>query len=429
MSETQQAIEQAFQESYGRVLAALIGKFGDFDLAEDALQEAFLTALERWTSDGIPPNPGGWLMVTARNRAIDRLRRERTHNNKLAEIYETPEDEDDLDSIPDQRLKLIFTCCHPALAKDAQVALTLHTLGGLSTEEIARAFLVPVPTMAQRLVRVKRKIKTAQIPYRIPPADLIEERLDAVLSVIYLIFNEGYLSTSGEQLIRYDLCAEAIRLARVLTSLLTNDTQPGESAETLGLLALMLLHDARRNARMDARGEMIVLEDQNRQLWNRQMIDEGVAILEHSAQMRQPGVYQLQAAISAVHSQAARYEDTDWKQIAALYRELYKLSPSPVVNLNWAVAVAMSEGYEYGLRLLDQLNGYYDMSSYVPYHAARADLLRRTGQIADARGAYQRALELTQNQAEQAFFRRRLAELSVEDCVTICRRLATALVR
>ncbi|MFN8376989.1 MAG: DUF6596 domain-containing protein, partial [Anaerolineae bacterium] len=312
------------------------------------------------------------------------------------------------DAIPDERLKLMFTCCHPALANDAQVALTLHTLGGLSTEEIARAFLVPVATMAQRLVRVKRKIKATQIPYRIPPADLLDERLDAVLSVIYLIFNEGYLSTAGEQLIRCDLCAEAIRLARVLVS---SPLLP-DNAEAWGLLALLLLHDSRRGARLDAAGEMRVLQEQDRSLWDRALLDEGLAALEHAAALRKPGGYQLQAAISAVHAQAAHYEETDWKQIAALYRELYKLNPSPVVNLNWAVALAMSEGYDYGLRLLDQLNSYHDMSAYVPYHAARADLLRRLGRAAEAKAAYQQALTLTQNQAEQAFFRRRLAEFS-----------------
>jgi len=414
MSPTHHIIEQTFHAASSRILATLISRFGDFDLAEDVLQEAFIIALETWSRDGIPPNPGGWMMVTAQRKAIDRLRRGKTLENKLvllADDLSEDEEEVELNTIPDERLKLMFTCCHPALAKDAQIALTLRTLGGLTTDEIARAFLVPVATMAQRLVRVKRKIKEAGIPYRIPPADLIAERLDSVLSVIYLIFNEGYAATMGDSLIRHDLCAEAVHLARVLTELIVVDPQLNESAEALGLLALLLLHDSRRAARIDNEGNLVVLEDQDRTRWDQAMIAEGTALLEKAAALRQPGMYQLQAAISVVHAQSNSFEDTDWAEIAALYRELYKLNLSPIVNLNWAVAVAMSEGYTYGLELIEKITRYHDLSEYVPYHAARADLLRRIGQTEAARAAYQQALDLCQNEVEQRYYRRRLAEL------------------
>jgi RNA polymerase sigma-70 factor, ECF subfamily len=410
------AIETTFTENSGRVLAALMGTVGDFSLAEDALQEAFIVALQRWQTDGIPANPGGWIHVTARRRAIDVLRRRKTLDSKLAWlINETESDtfpEPDETSIPDERLKLIFTCCHPALAPDAQIALTLRTLGGLSTEAIARAFLVPVPTMAQRLVRVKRKIQTAGIPYRVPPPELLPERLDTVLAVIYLIFNEGYATTTGAALIQHDLCQEAIRLARVLNMLLAQDATLNSSAEALGLLALLLLHDARRAARLDAEGNLVPLDEQNRQHWNHAQIDEGCALLDEALALEQPGVYQIQAAISALHAQAADYEATDWAQIATLYRELFRRQPTPVVNLNWIVAVAMSEGVDYGLRLLDKLAAQHDLSSYVPYHAARADLLRRAGKNADALTAYQQACACTQNAVERNFFERRLRELT-----------------
>jgi RNA polymerase sigma-70 factor (ECF subfamily) len=405
------AIEQTFVEHSGRVMATLISTLGDFDLAEDAMQEAFAVAIERWPADGIPPNPGGWITLTARRKAIDRLRRDTTlarkHELLLPDLNEP--DDDPMTVIPDERLKLIFTCCHPALATEAQVALTLRTLGGLSTEEIASAFLVPVTTMAQRLVRTKRKIKEANIPYRVPPTPLLAERLDAALTVIYLIFNEGYAASAGETLIRRDLCAEAIRLARVLNILLAEDPQLDESAEALGLLALMLLHDSRRKARVIAAGELVLLEDQDRAVWDRMMIAEGTAIVERALGMKQPGPYQIQAAISALHAQAARAEDTDWRQIVALYGVLYRMQPSPVVALNQAAAVAMADGTEHGLQRLAHLED--ALRDYMPYHAARADLLRRAGRGEEARVAYERALALTQNTVERAYFMRRLREL------------------
>jgi len=410
MSDLHSAIEQAFVEHSGRVLAALIALLGDFNLAEDAMQEAFVMALEHWAASGIPQNPGGWIYVTARRKAIDHLRRAKNLQSKLPALYQDMDiDDEDPDHVPDERLKLIFTCCHPALERDAQIALTLKTLGGLSTEDIARVFLVPVPTMAQRLVRVKRKIAAAGIPYRVPPRHLMHECLDSVLAVLYLIFNEGYAATAGHQLIRHDLCAEAIRLARVLTTLLAE--QSTSSPEALGLLALMLLHYSRSAARTDPQGNLAVLEEQDRSLWNRAMIAEGLEILETAAHMRKPGMYQLQAAISAVHAQAQSYEHTDWREIAALYRELYKLNPSPVIDLNWAVAIAMSEGCEVGLALLDQLNETHDLSQFVPFYAARADLFRRTADYEQARLAYQQALALTHNTVERDFFLRRLREL------------------
>jgi RNA polymerase sigma-70 factor, ECF subfamily len=407
MTDIHHAIERTFIENSGRVMATLISTLGDFDLAEDAMQEAFATAMERWPADGIPPNPGGWITLTARRKAIDRIRRDNTLARKrelLLDDLDQPED-DPMTPIPDERLKLIFTCCHPALAMEAQVALTLRTLGGLSTEEIASAFLVPVATMAQRLVRTKRKIKAANIPYRVPPAHLLGERLDAALAVIYLIFNEGYAATAGDTLIRRDLCAEAIRLARVLTLLLAEN----QSSEALGLLALMLLHDSRRKARVNGAGELIVLDEQDRSLWDSVMIAEGVTILERALGLKQPGPYQIQAAISALHAEAAHPQETDWQQIAALYWVLYRMQPSPVVALNRAVAIAMAEGVDRGLDLLEPMAD--DLKDYMPYHAARADLLRRAGRVAAARAAYERVLELTQNAVERAFFERRLREL------------------
>jgi RNA polymerase sigma-70 factor (ECF subfamily) len=411
MTSIHHAIEQTFVEHSGRVLATLISTLGDFELAEDAMQEAFAVALERWPADGIPPNPGAWITLTARRRAIDRLRRDSTLARKQALLLadlEAHEPDDGVTPFPDERLKLIFTCCHPALSLEAQVALTLRTLGGLSTEEIANAFLVPVATMAQRLVRTKRKIRDARIPYRVPPSELLAERLDAALAVIYLVFNEGYMATGGDALVRRDLCAEAIRLARVLNRLLADNPHLNESPEALGLLALMLLHDSRRKARISPAGELVLLEDQDRALWDRAMIAEGMAILEWALGMKQPGPYQIQAAISALHAEAVRAEDTDWRQIAALYGVLYRMQPSPVVVLNRAVAVAMAEGMEHGLLLLDPLAD--DLRDYVPYHAARADLLRRAGQTEAARAAYLRALDLTSNTVERAFFQRRLRE-------------------
>ncbi len=409
-------IAQTFQQEAGRVIAALYASLRDLELVEDALQDALVLALEHWPVDGVPPNPGAWITTAARRKAIDRLRREQRLNRKKASLRLLMELEQEgnnveANEIPDERLKLIFTCCHPALSKEAQVALTLHTLGGLTTPEIASAFLVGLPTMAQRLVRAKRKIRDARIPYRVPPADAITERLDAVLSVLYLIFNAGYIAPGGDELIRHDLCAEAIRLTRILAALLAKETSLSEDAEVLGLLALMLLHDARRGARVNPKGEIIVLEEQDRTLWDQQAIEEGVSILERALAMQAPGPYQVQAAISVLHAQARRPEETDWEQIVALYDVLYETMPSPVVELNRAVAVAMSDGIESGLILLDRLADTGELDHYYLFHAARADLLRRIGKLDEAHMAYTRALELCQNNTERSFLRRRLAEI------------------
>jgi RNA polymerase sigma-70 factor, ECF subfamily len=398
-------IETTFREEHGRVLAALISQLGDFTLAEDALQDALVNALERWAVDGVPRNPGAWLMTAAKRRAIDRLRRAATQERHAVILDNSAEqDEPEMDdSLPDERLKLMFTCCHPALALEAQVALTLHTLGGLSTPEVARAFLVSEPTMAQRLARARKKIRDAGIPYRVPPADLLPERLDALLAVIYLIFNEGYVVTSSDTLIRQDLCDEAIRLGRVLVALMP------QSAEAHGLLALMLLHDSRREARLNAEGELVLLDEQDRTRWDQAKIREGVAILDRALTHNDPGPYQVQAAISALHAEAPTADVTDWRQIAALYDTLATMTPSMVVEVNRAVAVAMAYGASVGLQRLldleDQADGYY------PYHAARADLLRRTHQREAAAEAYERALALCSNSAERAYLQRRLDEL------------------
>ena len=390
-------------------MATLIRVLGDFDLAEEAVQEAFVVALERWPRDGIPDNPGAWITTTARNRAIDRLRRER----RLAEKTETLRrlaalealgDPVNESAIQDDRLRLIFTCCHPALAVDAQVALTLRTLGGLTTPEIARAFLVPEPTMAQRLVRAKRKIRDAHIPYRVPPDHLLPERLQAVLAVLYLVFNEGYSTTAGDALIRRELCAEAIRLGRVLVLLMPDEP------EALGLLALMLLQDSRRDTRVSAGGELVLLEDQDRGRWDREEIDEGAGIVERAVRGGRPGPYQVQAAIAALHATAERPQDTDWGQIALLYGRLAELQPTPVVELNRAVAVAMAEGPERGFRLLEPLARPLDR--YHLFHSARADLLRRLGRNAESADAYRRALGFASNDVERRFLERRLAEVT-----------------
>jgi RNA polymerase sigma-70 factor (ECF subfamily) len=409
-------IEATFREEHGRVLAALISQLGgDFALAEDALQDALVNALERWEVDGVPRKPGAWLLTVARRRAIDRLRRARPQDEAVdPETLAAPDEVEMDDSLPDERLKLMFTCCHPALALEAQVALTLHTVGGLSTPEVARAFLVPVPTMAQRLARARSKIRQAGIPYRVPPADLLPERLGALLAVIYLIFNEGYVTTSdraadgaggGDGLTRPELCGEAIRLGRVLVSLLP---VPG-SAEARGLLALMLLHDSRRETRLNAAGQLVLLDEQDRARWDQDKIREGTTVLDEALALHDPGPYQVQAAISALHAAAPAAADTDWPQIAALYDTLARMTPSMVVEVNRAVAVAMARGAPAGLslllRLADQAGGFY------PYHAARADLLRRTGQREAAAEAYERALELCGNSAERAYLQRRRDEM------------------
>jgi len=413
-----EAVEAVFRQESGRILASLIRIAGSFELAEDAMQEALTSALLNWPEKGIPDNPGAWITAAAHRKLIDYARRERTRREKQDPLMYESElfshiDETELDAMPDaypdDRLRLIFTCCHPAINPEAQVALTLRTLGGLTTPEIARAFLLPEPTLAQRLVRAKSKIRAARIPYAVPPAHLLAERLAAVQAVVYLIFNEGYAATSGQALIRAELCAEAIRLARLLCELLPNEP------ENLGLLALMLLQDSRRLARVDAEGQLTPLEEQDRSLWNRAQIDEGVGLVEKALRLRNIGPYQLQAAISAVHAEAATPAETDWRQIAALYAELLRLNESPVVALNHAVAVAMSEGYERGLALIDALAESGELDRYYLFHAARADLLRRLGQAEDAALAYRRAIELTQNDIERAYLRRRLAALPVEE--------------
>lgn len=412
MVEIPSIIEQTFRQESGRVLATLISSLRDFELAEDVFHDALVVALERWPTDGIPHNPGAWITTTARHKAIDRLRRAQNFAAKQQLLLElTSPDDTEMDDIPDERLKLIFTCCHPALSPEAQVALTLRTLCGLDTAAIASAFLVPVPTMAQRLVRAQRKIKQAGIPYRVPPVELLAERLDAVLTVIYLIFNEGYIASSGDSLVRQELCQEAIRLARILTGLLADDPALEENAEAWGLLALMLLHDGRRAARLTPSGELILLEEQDRTLWDRAQINEGIAILEHALAMGQAGPYQIQAAIAALHGEAATPAATDWTQIAALYGQLYRFHPTPVIALNQAVAVAMTEGPIKGLTLLDRLGENEVLQNYHLYHAARADLLRRAGWYAEAAEAYAVALALTQNNVERTFLQRRLAEV------------------
>jgi RNA polymerase sigma-70 factor (ECF subfamily) len=405
-------VADAFRAEWGRVVATLIRVTGDWDLAEECAQDAFTTALERWPRDGIPRVPGAWLTTTARNRAIDRIRRAQTGAAKQEEAamrastYDGGDDRDGDDSgVEDDRLRLIFTCCHPALPLDAQVALTLRTLTGLSTPEIARAFLVAEPTMAQRLVRAKQKIRNAGIPYRVPPADVLPERLDGVLGVIYLLFNEGYAATSGEQLVRTDLCAEAIRLAHTLTELMPDEP------EVRGLLVLMMLHDARRAARVDANGDLVTLEDQDRSRWDHDAIDEALAHLDVALEQHHPGPYQVQAAIAACHATSPHPDATDWLQIARLYDELLRMAPSPVVALNRAVAIAMADGPAAGLALVDALAASGALPDYHLLHATRADLLRRLGRRDDAADAYRAALARTESASERRYLERRLAAL------------------
>lgn len=407
------AVDAVYRADWGRIVATLIGFYHDFDLAEEVAQEAFAAAVHNWSEVGIPEYPRAWIIQTARHKALDRLRRrsvfeEKVKENADSELLRTVQEPDyDTGEIEDDRLRLIFTCCHPALALESQVALTLRTLGGLETDEIARAFLVPVPTMAQRMVRAKRKIKDAGIPYVIPETSDMPQRLDAVLTVIYLIFNEGYAATRGS-LFRADLCGEAIRLARLVRGLMS----PDPPAEVAGLLALMLLHNSRRDARLDESGDVILLENQDRSRWDREQITEALPLVDEAFRSG-PGPYAIQAAIAALHCRVARAEDTDWPQIVGLYGLLAQLQPSPVVTLNQAVAVAMAEGPEAALGIIDSLAAAGDLNSYHLLHSTRAELLRRLGSPDAAAKSYERALELVTNDSERRFLERRLREVQM----------------
>jgi RNA polymerase sigma-70 factor (ECF subfamily) len=408
------AVEDLYRSDWGRIVATLIGLIGDFDLAEEAAQEAFTAAVDQWRVSGIPEFPRAWIVQTARHKAIDRIRRRERFEEKLESyvnsgLVRTSEEPDyDTSEIPDDRLRLMFTCCHPALAPEAQVALTLRTLCGLETDEIARAFLVPATTMAQRLVRAKRKIRDAGIPYVVPETRHMAERIDAVLTVIYLVFNEGYAATRGGPLVRTDLCTEAIRLGRLVRTLMS----PQPPAEATALVALMLLHDARRDARLDDAGDIIVLDEQDRGLWNRPQIAEALPLVEEAFRGG-PGPFAVQAAIAALHCQAARAEDTDWPQIVRLYDLLERMQPSPIVSLNRAVAVAMADSPVPALAIIDALAATSDLDSYHLLHAARADLLRRSGSAVEAAKSYTRAIALVMNDSERRYLERRLREVQL----------------